>query len=52
MCEQAQTQTGGIKVDGSVTTQGDLVGRDKIIQDILLVGRFLDFTTAEGLIHR
>jgi hypothetical protein len=50
--EEAKSQNIGVNVNGSVVTQGDLVGRDKIIQNIILVGQFLDFAKVEGLIPK
>ncbi len=46
-------QSGGINiqgVEGPVNVQGDLVGRDQIIQNIIIVGRVLDFANVEGLL--
>ena len=47
--EEVKSQNIGVNVNGSVNAQGDLVGRDKIIQNIVLVGQFLDFTKVDGL---
>jgi hypothetical protein len=49
----ANPQGGGITiqgVQGSVNVQGDIVGRDQIIQNIIIVGRVLDFANVEGLL--
>lgn len=50
--EEVKSQNIGVNVNGSVTAQGDLVGRDKVIQNIVLVGQFLDFAKVEGLIPK
>lgn len=50
--EEVKSQNIGVNVNGSVAAQGDLVGRDKIIQNIVLVGQFLDFAKVEGLIPK
>jgi hypothetical protein len=50
--EEVKSQNIGVNVNGSVSAQGDLVGRDKIIQNIVLVGQFLDFANVQGLIPK
>lgn len=45
-------QSGGVNIDGSPQVQGDIVGRDQIIQNIIVVGRVLDFANVEGLLPK
>jgi hypothetical protein len=44
--------SGGVNIHGSTSTQGDVVGRDKIIHNITVVGQLLDYAKIEGLIPR
>jgi hypothetical protein len=50
MPDRPTNQSGGINIDGSLNSQGDIVGRDKIIHNIIVVGRILDFARFEGLL--
>jgi hypothetical protein len=48
---EPNTQSGGINLSqSSVTSQGDLVGRDKIIHNIVIVGQVLDMARVEDLL--
>ena len=44
------SQTGNVNISGNLDLEGDIIGRDKIIQNIIVVGKVLDFAQADGLI--
>lgn len=50
--DKTTDQSSNININGSVNAQGDFVGRDKIIYNIVLLGQFLDFAKVEGLIPK
>ncbi|MBN2228125.1 MAG: hypothetical protein JW779_00930 [Candidatus Thorarchaeota archaeon] len=53
MSKETKSETWGvdIRADNSfISSGGDIIGRDKIIQNIVFVGQILDFAKAEGLI--
>jgi hypothetical protein len=52
MSKKISSRSGGIDIDGDVNSQGDLVGRDKIIQNIIILGEFLDYAGVEGLLPK
>lgn len=52
MADKSDERSGGIDIGGSASAGGDLAGRDKIIQNILIVGQVLDFAQVEGLIPK
>lgn len=41
---------GGSFIGGDVKSEGDVIGRDQIIQNILIVGQFLDFAKVSELL--
>jgi hypothetical protein len=45
-------RSGGIDINGDVDAKGDLVGRDKIIHNIVIVGQMLDLASIEGLLPK
>jgi hypothetical protein len=49
-----KSQSSKVKIAASrdVNVGGDVVGRDKIIQQITIVGQFLDFAQVQGLLPR
>lgn len=42
----------GVQAGGDANIAGDVVGRDKIINNIVVVGRMLDYAQVEGLIPK
>ena len=53
MSTTPHSQSGGVNIqggEGPVNVQGDVIGRDNIIQNIVIVGRMLDFANVEGLL--
>jgi len=52
MVKKSDKRSGGVDIEGSVSAKGDIVGRDKTIQNILVVGQFLDYAQVEGLIPK
>jgi len=47
---KSQSSKVKIAASGDATVGGDVVGRDKIIQQITIVGQFLDFAQVQGLL--
>ena len=52
MPETPANQSGGVTIGGDAKVDGDFVARDKIIQNIINVGRVLDFASIEGLLPK
>jgi hypothetical protein len=50
MVSKETSQSGNVNISGSLNQHGDIVGRDKIIHNIIVVGRVLDFAQVDGLI--
>ena len=48
-----QQTIGGVKIkDSTAVTQGDIVGRDKVIQNITILSNFIDFAIIEDILPK
>ena len=50
MDNQPPHQEGNVNISGNLNQTGDIIGRDKIIHNIIVVGKVLDFAQIDGLI--